>query len=47
VDENKTNRTMGLSLAKNNFTPVATYENSVIQKETIYFENKGKAGIYR
>jgi hypothetical protein len=31
----------------NNLIPAVVYENSVIQKETIYFENKGKAGIYR
>jgi hypothetical protein len=53
VDENKTNRTMSLSLAKKNnnlssnpnFTPVATYENPVIQKDSIYLENKVRAGI--
>ncbi len=32
---------------KNNLNPVATYENPVIQKDKINFENKGKAGIYR
>jgi len=32
---------------KNNLNPVATYENPVIQKDQINFENKGKAGIYR
>jgi hypothetical protein len=31
----------------NNFTPVATYENPVIQKKAIYSENNGKSGIYR
>jgi hypothetical protein len=53
VDENKTNRTMSLSLAKKNnnlssnpnFTPVATYENPVIQKDSIYLENKVRGGL--
>jgi hypothetical protein len=32
---------------KKNLNPVATYENPEIQKDTIFSENKGKAGIYR
>nr|YP_009722237.1 hypothetical protein [Morchella importuna]QGN66639.1 hypothetical protein [Morchella importuna] len=31
----------------NNLKPVATYENPDVQQDQIYFENKGKAGIYR
>ena len=30
-----------------NLNPVATYENAEIQKDQIYYENKGKCGIYR
>ncbi len=30
-----------------NLNPVATYENADIQKDQIYYENKGKCGIYR
>jgi hypothetical protein len=29
-----------------NFIPVAVYENPEIQKDKIYSENKGKAGVY-
>ena len=31
----------------NNFTPVAVYENPDLQQDQIYYENKGKSGVYR
>lgn len=31
----------------NNFTPVAVYENTKLQKKQILCENNGKTGIYR
>lgn len=54
MNENKTNRTMDLSLGKNNnnlssdpnFTPVVVYDNALLHKQILQ-ENEGKAGIYR
>jgi hypothetical protein len=45
--KNNNKNNIQLSAKNNSLTPVVTYENPDIQKKQIYFENKGKSGIYR
>jgi hypothetical protein len=44
--KNNNKNNIQLSTKNNSLTPVATNENPDIQKKEIYFDNKGKSGIY-